>query len=75
MLCGAGNKQRRKSKDSTFEDLPTVIQNIFEKYQDFSDDFSREDLIALYNEFIAFTGSGQMTETGFLNIMRSLNVG
>ena len=74
MLCGTTNKQRRKSKEETFDDLPHIIQNLFSKYQDFSDDFSREDLIALYNEFMAFTGNGQMTETGFINIMRSLNV-
>ena len=74
MLCGTVNKQRRKSKEEIFEDLPHIIQNLFGKYQDFSDDFSREDLIALYNEFMAFTGNGQMTENGFINIMRSLNV-
>jgi hypothetical protein len=73
MLCSTRGK-KTAIQGNTFDSLPEPIQQLYTAYKHLSEEFSQEDIIALYDEFNQYTGDKDMNVNQFKLIMRSLNV-
>lgn len=68
-------KTTHNFKSGNDESLPEPILRLKRIYPNLSEDFSDEDLFALWNEFNSYITNEYMTPGEFKLIMRSLNVG
>jgi hypothetical protein len=72
---GSTIQGRSATENANFlESLPELIVRLHKIYPDISDNFSPEDLLALFAEFNSYTHDRDMTSTEFKLIMNSLNV-
>ena len=74
MSCFKKADKKFNRQNTTSDNLPDPIKHLYRVYKNLSDDFSQEDIVALYNEFNAYTGNKDMRADEFKLIMQSLNV-